>query len=204
MSARNTILIRGVIALLVVWGIVLATVQLAGLRKPTIERLAAYQETNPLSEISDPEERKEVITRVAEMLNGMDPDEASRLAKREEEDADPRRDFFAQLEPKEQLYFLEQRVGRAFQQMMLSFNEMDREERKKLVSRALRQMEENGGAGPGGTNRLEEEDPEIANKIAEAGLQAFYSDASVETKIDLAPLMEQLQGAMSRMGGRDR
>jgi len=49
---------------------------------------------------------------------------------------------------------------------------------------------------------LEERDPEIVEKIAEAGFKAYYTEASAETKIDLAPLMEEMQGAMGRMGRR--
>lgn len=206
MSARNLILVRGLIGLLVVWGLVFATVRVAGWKKPTLERLAAYQENNPLSEIDDVERRREVIARTAEMLNGMEAGEVARL--NDPEGADPRRDFFREMTSDEQLFFLEKRVGRAFQQMMQSFNEMERAERKRIVDRALRRMEENGGLGPGGRGpdrgRLEEADPEIAEKIAEAGLRAYYADASAETKIDLAPLLEAMQGAMSEMGGRPR
>ena len=39
-------------------------------------------------------------------------------------------------------------------------------------------------------------------KMAEAGFKAYYSEASAETKIDLAPLMEEMQRTMGRMGGR--
>lgn len=202
MSARNTLLLRGIIGLLVIWGIVFAVTQLAGMRKPTIERLASYQEKNPLSEISDPEKRKEAITRVAEMLNEMDASEVARLS--DSELRDPRRDFFEELNAEEQLFFLEKRVGRAFQQMMQTFNEMDRDERKRMVDRALSQMRRDDGGGGTGRNRLEEADPQIAEKIAEAGFQSYLSDASVETKIDLAPLLEELQGAMGGMGGRPR
>lgn len=197
MNARNLILVRGAIGLLVVWGLVFAVVKIAGAKKPSVESLAAYQEKNPLDEIEDPEERREVITRVAEMLNAMEPDEVAKLSERDEDN--PRRNFFGQLEGDEQVFFLEQRIGRAFQQMMLTFNDMEREERKRMVDRALSRMRRDEGEGP---NRFEEADPEIAERIAEAGLQSYLTDASVETKIDLAPLMEELQSTMGGMGGR--
>ena len=56
-------------------------------------------------------------------------------------------------------------------------------------------MEEERG-GPG---RLEEADPGVAEKITEAGLKAYYEDASAETKIDLAPLLEEMQRSMAGM-----
>lgn len=199
MNARNLILIRGAVGLLIVWGLVFAVVKIAGAKKPTVERLAAYQEKNSLTEIEDPEERRKVITRVAEMLNAMDADEVSKLA--EQEDEDPRRNFYSQLEGDEQVFFLEQRIGRAFQQMMQTFNDMDREERRRMVDRTLKRMRDDQEDR---ANRFEEADPEIAERIAEAGLQSYLTDASVETKIDLAPLMEELQSTMGGMGRRPR
>ena len=111
---------------------------------------------------------------------------------------DPRRNFFRELTPDEQFFFLERRVGRAFQQMMQSFNEMEREERKKIVERSLKRMQEERG-GPG---RLEEADPAIAEKITQAGLKSYYEDANAETKLDLAPLLEEMQRSMSTMRGK--
>ena len=202
MNARNLIVVRGIVALLLVWGVVFAVVKIAGAKKPTIERLVAYQEENPLEEMEDPEERKQVITRVAEMLNAMEAEEVAKLAEQEEDD--PRRNFFGELNGEEKIFFLEQRIGRAFQQMMQTFNEMDREERKQMVDRALSRIRSEEGVGRDGQNRFEEADPEIAERIAEAGLQSYLSDASAETKIDLAPLMEELQSVMGGMGGRPR
>lgn len=193
MSARNEILVRGLIALVVVWGVVFAVVKVAGSAKPTVEKVERFQRDNPLSEIEDPEARREHITELAGMLNRMEASEIAKFGERGE--GDSRRGFFSEMSPEEQLLFLELRVGRAFEQMMQSFNEMDREERRKIVERSLKQMREGEGA-PGD---LEERDPEIVEKITEAGFRAYYSEASVETKIDLAPLMEEMQATMSRM-----
>jgi DNA invertase Pin-like site-specific DNA recombinase len=111
---------------------------------------------------------------------------------------DPRRNLLGEMSTEEQLFFLERRVGRAFQQMMQSFNEMEREERKRIVERSLKRMKEERG----GPARLEEADPEIAEKITEAGLKAYYEEANAETKLDLAPLLEEMQRSMSMMRGR--
>jgi hypothetical protein len=54
----------------------------------------------------------------------------------------------------------------------------------------------------GGPARLEEADPAIAEKITEAGLKAYYEEANAETKLDLAPLLEEMQRSMSMMRGR--
>lgn len=196
MNARNTLLVKGIVALVFLWGIAYAIVSWAGSIRPTPEKVVAYIDANPLEGIDDPEARKEVIGTLATMLNELEPSEVRLLEENREND--PRRNFFQQLNPEEQFYFLEKRVGRAFQQMMLSFNEMDREERKKIVERSLKRMQEQNG-GPG---RLEEADPEVAEKITGAGLKAYYEDASAETKIDLAPLLEEMQRSMTTMRNR--
>lgn len=197
MNARNLILVRGVIALVVVWGVVFVISRVAGSIKPTAEKVGAFQKENPLSDIEDPEKRKEHIAKVADMLNLMEASEVAKLNEREE--GDPRRRLLEGMSGEEQLFFLERRVGRAFEQMMQSFNEMDREERKKIVERSLRRIRENRGEQE---QSIEEEDPEIVEKIAEAGFKAYYSEASAETKIDLAPLMEEMQSVMGHAGGR--
>ncbi|MEM7601172.1 MAG: hypothetical protein AAF357_07110 [Verrucomicrobiota bacterium] len=199
MSLRNRFLFKGVASLVILWAVVFAVVRVAGSMKPTVKKFESYTEANPLSEIVDPEQRKQVIVEMVDMLNEMEPSEVSQLSEREE--SDPRRRLMQQLNPEEQLFFLERRVGRAFQQMMLSFNEMDREERQSIVERSLRRMREDldgRGRGPG------EGDPEMAEKIADAGLKAYYSDASVETKVDLAPLLEEMQTTMGHMRGSNR
>ncbi|MDF1657045.1 MAG: hypothetical protein P1U58_05500 [Verrucomicrobiales bacterium] len=200
MSIRNRLLVKGLASLVVLWVVVLAVVKVAGAMKPTVEKLEAFTEKNPLSEIEDAEERKQVIGQMVDMLNEMEPSEVSLLRGREE--SDPRRSLMRELTPDEQLFFLERRVGRAFQQMMVSFNEMERDERQRIVERTLKRMKENSDGGPRGGSVGE--DPELAGKIADAGLKAYYSDASVETKIDLAPLLEEMQRTMGRMGGPPR
>jgi len=193
MNPRNRLLLKGIVALLLLWGIAYGVVRWAGSIRATPEKVAAFVEENPLDGIEDPEERKRIIGTLATMLNELEASEVRVLE--ESAESDPRRDFFAKLSPDEQFYFLEKRVGRAFQQMMQSFNEMDREERKKIVERSLKRMEEERG-GPG---RLEETDPAVAEKITEAGLKSYYEDASAETKIDLAPLLEEMQRSMAGM-----
>jgi len=194
MNPRNRLLVRAVLVLAVLWGVVFAVVKLTGSMQPTAEKVLAYREANPLPEIEDPGERREVIGEMADMLNGLEADEVARLAERAE--GDPRRAFFREMTPEEQRFFFEKRVGRAFEQMMESFNRMEREERKALVERALSRMREDREET--GLARMEERDPELAERMAEAGLEAYYSDASVETKIDLAPLLEEMQRTMSR------
>jgi len=196
MARRNLLLLKGLVALALVWAAAWGLMRWAGAARPTPEKVMAFVSENPLSGVEDAEERKRVIGELATMLNALEPSEIRELEERAGDD--PRRNILQDMTPEEQLFFLERRVGRAFQQMMQSFNEMERDERKRLVERSLKRMQE----GRGAPARIEEADPEVAEKITEAGLKAYYEDASAETKLDLAPLLEEMQRSMSMMRGR--
>jgi hypothetical protein len=196
MSRQSLMLVKGLVAIALVWAVAWGLMRWAGAARPTPEKIVAFAEANPLNEIEDSEERLRIIGRLADMLNGLEPGELRELEERAA--TDPRRQYFEGMSPEEQLFFLERRIGRAFQQMMQSFNEMDRDERRRIVDRSLKQVREQRG-GPG---RLEEADPEIAEKITQAGLKSYYEDASAETKLDLAPLLEEMQRSMTMMRGR--
>ena len=165
MNPRNQLLIKGLVALVIVWALAYGIVSWAGAIRPTPEKVKAFVDANPIEDLEDPEERKRVIGTLATMLNELEPSEV-RLLEGDGEN-DPRRDFFKHLTPDEQFYFLEKRVGRAFQQMMQSFNEMERGERKQIVERSLKRIQEQNGR-PG---RIEDADPAVADKNTEGGLK---------------------------------
>ncbi len=196
---RNRLLLRGLVFLVALWVVVFTVIRVAGSMKPSAEKVDRYFDDFSLAGIANPDERLQKIGEAAELLNQLEASELTKLT--EDMEQDPRRKLFEELTPEEQLYFFQKRVGRAFEQMMQSFNEMEREDRQRIVERTLSRMQSDEGRRPRG-QRLEEQDPELAEKMAEAGFKAYYSEASAETKIDLAPLMEEMQRTMSRMGGR--
>lgn len=200
LDLRTLFLLRGLALLLVVWGIVFGITKLAKGARPTPAKILAYGEKNPLSEITDEAKRREVIGTVAEMLNQLEPEELRELE--EGGESSTRRAFFESMTPEEQAFFLEKRLGRAFQQIMQSFNAMDREERRRIVQKALDERKNDPDRAR--RRNLEEADPEIVEKITTAGFQSYYQDASAETKLDLAPLMEDIQRDLSRVGGGPR
>jgi hypothetical protein len=200
LDLRTLFLLRGVGVLLLVWGIVFGITKLASGARPTPAKILAYGEKHPLGEITDESKRREVIGTVAEMLNQLEPDELRELE--EGGESTSRRAFFESMTPEEQAFFLEKRLGRAFQQIMQSFNEMDRDERRRIVQKALDDRKNDPDRDR--RRNLEEADPEIVEKITTAGFQSYYQDASAETKLDLAPLMEDIQRDLSRVGGGPR
>jgi len=201
MDSRKLLLIKGAAGLLVLWGLVFALVKITASMQPTPEKIRDYVENHPLSQIEGKEARLRAIGKVADMLNQLEPEQFGEFTR--DRNRDRQEHFFRNMSPEEQLFFMERRLGKAFSQMLKSFNQMDRDKRKLLVERSLKRMRDNPGRGPAG-ERLREMDPEIADKITSAGLKAYYQDASAETKLDMAPLMEEMQRSMSRLGRRPK
>ena len=121
-SSRNSLLIKAGGVLVLIWVLVWSGLKVARSMTPTPEKIAAYVDDHPLSEIEDPDARREVIGKVADMLNQLPSEDIGRLAEEGERDTDPRRLFFEEMTDEEQRFFMEKRIGKAFDQMMQAFN----------------------------------------------------------------------------------
>ena len=182
MRSRST-WIRAALVLALVWTIVGGLIWWARARKVTPESLMAYVEVHPV-EGKPPTERTKTMEAVAKKLNQLTYEERRevRLSRRLDR-------FFKGLNPEEQGRFLDLTLPDGFRQMMEALNKMDREKRKVFVEHTLEQLRKDEGQNM--PERLES-DGNI-QKIIDQGLKSFYSDASAETKMDLAPVIEQMQ-----------
>jgi hypothetical protein len=174
-------------ALILVWVLAAGVILWSRAARPSAESLVSYLEKNPLSGLSE-EKRAGVIRKAADQLNRLDFEERQKLRTLRQD-----RQFFEQMTPGERRAFLEQTLPEGFRQLMTALNKMDPAARKKLVTRALED--------------IERESPEIAGRIGEAdaqkviseGLGSFYEDASAEVKLDFAPVIERLQRATQNL-----
>ncbi len=192
MNSRNSLLIKAGVVLVILWAAVWGIMKVAGGMKASPEKVVALVESRPLDGLEDPEERKKVIGNLAKMLNELDGNEVGELFEDRRESGNRDDWFFSDMSEEEQWYFMELRMGRAFDQMMTSFNDMDPDERKRIVQRTLKDMER-GGENGDARDRMRDRDPEMVDKIVNEGLRSYYQKASAETKLDLAPLMEEMQ-----------
>lgn len=174
------------LAIAAVWIVVGGTVKWSRSQRVTPESLMTYVEKNPLSGLP-PTAREKVIDRVAGQINALDFSQREELRKKQVD-----RTFFQQLTAEERRRFLELTLPEGFRQLMLSLNAMSPEKRRKLVDRALQDMKEADPEARGQVDRVDRADVE---KIAAMGMEAFYSDASAEVKLDFAPVIERLQQA---------
>lgn len=175
--------VKALVVLLVVWGIAAGVILYSRAARPTAESLVAYMEKNPLEGLAGPK-RAAVIAKVADQLNRLGFEQRQELRKVRTE-----RTFFEQMTSDERRDFLEQTLPEGFRQLMLALNKMSPEERKKIVTRALDDIERDS---PEIAGRIDNTD---AQKVISEGLGSFYEEASADVKMDFAPVIERLQRA---------
>ena len=136
--------------------------------------------------------RAAAIQRIAGQLNEVSFDDRRQL-----ERSGVTRRFFLGLTRDEQLAFLDATLPADFKQLMDVFNGMDPAKRKAFVAHALEDMQRHEGeAQPHG-----DLDEKMGQRVTDEGLKAFYSEADAGTKLDLAPLIEQMQRNIQAGGG---
>ena len=170
--------------LLIVWAVVGGVVYWARAAKPTPDSVMKYLDAHPI-ESQAPKKRAEVMESVAQQLNQMGYEERREVRVSRKLDS-----FFRGLNPEEQTRFLDLTLPTGFKQMMEALNKMTPEKRKVFVSKALEDMKKHEGEEPpDGRKDLDAN----GQKIIDQGFRSFYSEASAEVKMDVAPLIEQLQ-----------
>jgi flagellar motor protein MotB len=171
--------LRTTLALATIWILAGAAILTIRSTKPTAQSIAHYILTNPIENLPQ-HERSKIITRVASQLNRLDFTQRQELRKQKTD-----RIFFNKLSGEEKRDFLEATLPEGFRQFMQALNKMEAGERRKIVQRALRDLE---------VERVEvvvgDED---AKMIIEEGLGAFYEEASAEVKLEFAPVIERMQ-----------
>jgi len=142
-----------------------------------------YLDGQPLKSAKD---RDDVIKRVAGQLNQFSYDQRRDLRASRKLNA-----FFKELSPAEQSRYLDLTLPTGFHKMMESLNKMTHEKRQEFVDKALADMKKHEGDAPP-DGQLDAN----AKKVIDEGFKSFYSDASADVKMDMAPLIEQMQRNM--------
>jgi hypothetical protein len=98
------------------------------------------------------------------------------------------------LTEEERLQLFERTLPQGMNELMAALNKMSPEQRKRWVQRGQQELQEASDRMAAGGNvsggRVSEE---VAQRITQQGFQSYLENASSETKMDLAPLMEQIQ-----------
>lgn len=188
------------LAIAAIWGGVAAVMGLTEKHTSTPEKVQELMATAPWLEDENLDEaaRKKHLDEVIAHVNRLDFDQRR---KSREGDREIGQTFMESLTKEERQRFLEETVEQHFKSVMKAFNQMSREERQRMVAQARKDMQKDT-VDDQNMRRLEEEDKKVFENVVEKGLGAYYEEASADTKMDLAPLMEEMQQRMRGFGGR--
>jgi len=189
MFRRRQIWLWGGVALAAVWIVAGAVIWLVRGQRMTADKTIAYLKVHPLNSLPA-DERRQVIAEAADRVNRLSFDERQRFRNNGEQHR-----WFEQLNEAERRQYIEQTLPKGVKQTMASFNEMPRQKRKQIVNRALTDMERLRGEieTPEALLLLSDE---TVRRVVEEGIKSCYSNANEDTKLDLQPLLEQIQHIM--------
>lgn len=168
--------------LALVWLIVFGATWVVRQSRATPERIAGFVNENTL-EGKPVMERSKIIEKVAGQVNRLDYDERRQLD-RERKLAG----FWDAMDDSEKGRYLDLVLPSGFKQMMENFNKMEPGKRKRMVQKAVDDLRNRGGD----QEARDVNDPQF-KKIIEQGLKSFYSDASIDAKMDALPFLEALE-----------
>jgi hypothetical protein len=180
-------------ALLAVWLAGWGGFRLAGMSKMTAEKFAALTARIDLAKLSGVE-RERALKRLAEQLNRLPPEERRKTRM----DRSPDR-LFTQMTEEEKGQFIEATMPTGFKQMLNSFEQMPLDRRQRALTNAVRRLREQreNDLQPDASGR---QDPPVSEdlqkRILTIGLKTFYKESSAQTKVEVAPLLEEIQRAM--------
>ena len=174
--------LKAALALAAVWLVAGLGIWWLHATKPTPQSVTAFLDRSDLAARSG-RDRERTIRQAENQLNDLTPEQRGELQK----NGSTRR-FFVALTKEEQSAFLDATLPADFKQLMEVFNKMEPAKRKEFVARAVDEMKKHAGDDP-----PPGVDDNLRAKVVDQGLKSFYADASADTKIDLAPLIEQMQ-----------
>lgn len=203
-TQRKRAVVLAAVAVVTAWALALTGYALAKRSKVTAEKVRAYAESVDLSKLTGAE-RARAIDRLAAQLNAL-PYEERQQARFE----GVAMKWFEHMTEAERTDFVEQTLPTGFRQMINSFEQMPEARRREAIDRAWRDLRQArqrwdaGGrpVGPDGRPLAppSELSPEMQEQVRVIGLRTYFSEASAQTKAELAPLLEELQRMME--GGR--
>ena len=183
--------LKAAIILAAVWIVAGTVIYFARAAKPTEESTARFIQAQNMAAKSAAD-RQKALVKAADLLNRLSAEDRQQL--RHEGITSG---FFKTLTPDEQGQFLDLTLPVGFKEMMDAFNKMDGAKRKQIVQRAIHGMEQRKDQD-GGDPRMNDQNTQ---RIIDQGLKSFYSEANADTKLDLAPFIDEVQHTIQTGGG---
>ena len=194
---RKDLVLKALVILMLIWGVAWGISSLTASREANAQRFIRTYEASALvtgSADRDTEERREALTELAEVMNLMDFKEREKL-RADRRDAQ----FFDALSPQEQELWIKLTIEKSLTKVMEAIDAMPSAQRKEFIEKGLAELEK--GPAKDDMDRLAELDPQLIDEITQKGMTAYYQEAGADTKMDLAPLMEAMNGVMQGIRG---
>ena len=213
MNPRRRLLFVSVTVLAVAWMVALGGFLWSRASKVTPERLVAYLESLDWKSLT-PAQRAAAIRKLADWLNTLSPEDRRKVR------MDPRlRELFRDFSMEDKETFLELTLPTGLKQMLTAFEQMPEERRRRAIGESIRRLREarergegmEGPGGGGGAGGPPDVPPEFQEKVVKMGLKSFYENSSADLKVEVSPLLEEIQRSMEngrifrprRGGGRE-
>lgn len=202
---RKKVLLQALVALLLLWGVVIAVRAFAASKQVTAARVtaeineAAFEDWSEQSSVPDParaKQRDKKLREVAELVNRLDF--AERERNREERATEG---MFRRMSPDEKKLFIDLTIRESMGKFMAAIDQLPPEKRKEFVEKGIREIQ----SGKTGEDmaRAQELGDDLLETIASEGMRAYFEKASADTKLDLAPLMESMNEVMQGLRGQE-
>ena len=168
--------------LALVWGVIGGAIWIVRKNRATPERIAEFVGANTL-EGKAPADRAKLIEEVAKRVNSLEYEQRREMDKQRKLEK-----FWLALTAEEKGRYLDRVLPSGFKQMMESFNKMEPGKRRKMVQKAVDDLREHGG-----DRERRDANDSAFRKIIDQGLKSFYSDATIDAKMDALPFLEALE-----------
>lgn len=177
--------------LVAVWALAMTGYVIAKNAKVTGEKVRAYLANTDLSKLND-KDRAKALKQLADYMNQLPADErrTTRMDREWEK-------WFKTMNDQEKGDLIEATMPSGVTQMLTAFEQLPPEKRQKAVQDSLKRLREARNPGQGqGKDAPPPLSEDLQKRAAAAGLGAFYSQSSAQTKAELAPLLEEIQRSM--------
>ncbi|MBM3829682.1 MAG: hypothetical protein FJ406_04015 [Verrucomicrobia bacterium] len=195
MNPRHKPVAVAVGVLVGVWIVVMIGFVVAKNAKVTGEKVRAYLANTDPTKLQGAK-RAAALKKLADYMNQLPADErrSTRMDREWEK-------WFKAMTDQEKGDLIEATMPSGVSQMLTAFEQLPPEKRQKALQDSLRRLREarndprNAGQWQG-KDAPPPLDPELQKRATAAGLGAFYSQSSAQTKAELAPLLEEIQRSM--------
>lgn len=202
---KQKVILKAAMVLALVWACVWGVRAVAGSKKITAERVNRVveearfadwsQESTPANSALA-EKREKDLRNIAGLVNRLDFNEREKNRQNRTGEA-----FFRKLSPSEKSLFIDLTVVESMSQFMDALDAMPPEQRKRFVEQGLKEIQE--GRTQDDLAQVETLDPQLLDKITQQGMKAYFEKSNADTKLDLAPLMDAMNGAMQGLRGNE-